>query len=123
MIDLVIDFSDPRSKAKLWEALKGLSGEQVIKIKRRAKGRSIQENKFYWAIVLQYIEDETGVSKYLLHEIFKDMFIPVVKFDDDYRLTTSDLTHEQIWDYIDKIRLWAKDFLNLSVPDPDGVIL
>lgn len=123
MTDLVINFDDPTSKKILWDCLKNLKGEHVFKIKRRSKGRSIQENKFYWGVLLQYIEDETGVSKYLLHEIFKDMFIPLVKFEDDYRLTTSDLTHEQVWDYIDKIRLWAKEFLNLAIPDPDGVIL
>lgn len=123
MADFVINFDDPVSKKILWDCLKSMHGEYVVKIKPRSKGRSVQENKYYWSIVLGYIEDETGMSKYLLHEIFKNMFIPIVKFEDDYRLTTSDLTHEQIWDYIDKIRLWAKDFLNIAIPSPDGVIL
>lgn len=123
MIDLVIDFNNPESRSKLWDCLRNLQGEQVIKIKRRSKGRSLQENRYYWSVVLAYIADYTGHNPNQVHEYYKHEFIPLVKFTDDYRLTTSDLTHDQIWDFIDKIRLDAKDRFNISIPDPDGVIL
>lgn len=123
MTDLVIDFNDPLQKQALYAILKDLTGEQVIKIKKRSKGRSMQENKYYWGVLLAYIADFTGDDPTYLHEHYKHMFIPLVKFTNDYRLTTTDMAHEEIWDYIDKIRIHAKDFFNLSIPDPDGVIL
>lgn len=123
MKDLVINFDNPLEKQALYASLKELKGVQVIKIKKKSKGRSLQENKYYWGVVLPYIADYTGQSAYILHEHFKNQFIPLVKFTDDYRLSTSDMTHDQIWEYIDMIRQFAKDFLGLAIPDPDGVIL
>jgi hypothetical protein len=123
MTDLVIDFDRSESRQFLYSVLKDLKGEQVIKIKKRSKGRSLQENRYYWSVVLAYIADYTGHNPNQVHEYYKHELIPLVKFTDDYRLTTSDLTHDQIWDFIDKIRLDAKDKFNISIPDPDGVIL
>lgn len=123
MKDLVINFDKGIEKQALYSTLKDLKGEYVIKLKKKSKGRSLQENKYYWGVVLAYISNYTGHNTLTIHEFLKHEFIPYVKFEDDYRLTTTDLTHDQIWEYIDKIRHWAKDFLNLDVPDPDGVIL
>lgn len=123
MIDLVINFDKPMDKQAFYSLLKNLSGEQVIKIKPRSKGRSLQENKYYWSVVMGYIEDYTGCNKILIHETMKSEFIPLVKFSDDYKLTTTDLTHYQMWEFINNVRQWAKDFLKLDIPDPDGVIL
>lgn len=123
MTDLVIDFDKPESRQFLYGILKGLKGEQVIKIKTRSKGRSLKENRYYWGVAIQYIADYTGQNPNQVHEFYKHEFIPLVKFADDYRLTTTDLTHEQIWDYIDKVRLDAKQRFGILIPDPDGVIL
>lgn len=123
MIDLIVDFNDPKSKEKLWECLRTLSGEQIIKIKRRVKGRSIQENRYYFGVLLSYIADETGLDPIFLHEYYKYKFIPMVKFDDVSRLSTADMTHEQLWDYMKLIADDVKKVFGFSVPDPDGVIL
>lgn len=123
MIDLVINFDNGLDKTALYNILKGLKGEQVIKIKKRSKGRSIQENRYYWGVVLAYIEDYTGESKAMLHEVYKMRHIPNVKFLDGSRISTSDMTHEEIWNYIDLVRMDAKVRLGVNIPDPDGVIL
>lgn len=123
MTDLIINFDRPESRQFLYGILKNLKGEQVIKIKNRSKGRSLKENRYYWGVVLAYISDFTGHDTNQVHEHYKHEFIPLVKFTDDYRLTTTDMTHEQIWDYIDKVRLDAKERLGVLIPDPDGVIL
>lgn len=123
MQDLVINFDKVQDKQALYSIFKDLKGEYILKIKKKSKGRSIKENRYYWGVVLAYISAHTNHNSVYLHEIFKHEFVPLVKFDDDDHLTTSDMTHEQIWDFINKVRYWAKDFLNLSIPDPDGVIL
>jgi len=123
MTDLVIDFNNPLQKQALYGILKGLSGEQVIKIKKRSKGRSLQENKYYWKVVIGYISEFTGEDPTYLHEVYKHRHIPKVKFIDEARLTTTDMTHEEVWGYIDMVRMDAKITLGLEIPDPDGVIL
>lgn len=123
MIDLIVDFDKPESKRKLWEYLKTLRGEQVIKIKRKSNTRSNKVNAYYWGVVLAIIAEITGHSPIYLHEYYKYKFIPAVKFTDDSRLTTADMTHEEIWNYINMIREDAKRVLDIDIPSPDGVIL
>lgn len=123
MIDLVINFDKGLDKQALYAILKDLKGEQVIKIKKRSKGRSLKENAYYWGVVLQYISDFTGENKVILHETYKMRHIPDVKFLDGSRISTSDMTHEEIWNYIDLVRMDAKIRLGVEIPSPDGVIL
>lgn len=123
MIDLVINFDKGLDKQALYAILKDLKGEQVIKIKKRSKGRSLQENKYYWGVVLAYIYEFTGDDPTYLHEVYKHRHIPKVKFIDEARLTTTDMTHDEIWEYIDMVRMDAKLTLGVDIPDPDGVIL
>lgn len=122
-MDFVINFNDPKSKEVLWSHLRSLQGEQVIKIKRRSKGRSVPENRYYWGAVIGQISSYTGHSPWYLHEYYKHKFIPLVRFTDDSRLTTTDMTHPEIWDYINLIREEVQQILGLSIADPDGVIL
>jgi len=123
MTDLVINMDNPLEKQALYAILKNCKGEQVIKIKKRSRGRSLQENKFYWGVVLSYISEFTGEDPTYLHEVYKHRHIPKVKFIDEARLTTTDMTHEQVWEYINLVRMDAKITLGISIPDPDGVIL
>ncbi|MCF0059886.1 hypothetical protein LXM26_00165 [Dyadobacter sp. LJ419] len=70
-----------------------------------------------------YISEFTGHDPVYLHEVYKHRHIPFVKFIDEARLTTTDMTHEEIWAYIDLVRMDAKIRLGILIPDPDGVIL
>lgn len=121
MLDLVIDFNDPSSKAKLWECLKTLTGEQVFKIKKKTKVRTVQEHRYYW-VVIAYISDFTGDDPAYLHEVYKYRHIPAVKFMNEYRLTTTDMTHDEIWDYIDLVKMDAFLTLGIRIPEPNEVI-
>ena len=122
-MDFIIDFNKPDSKALLREHLRSLKGEYVIKVVKKSKVRSLQINKYYWSVVLKYISDFTGASTDYLHEVFKYRFIPQVVFSDDFLLSTQDLTNEECWSYIEKIREFAFNELGVNIPTPDGVLL
>jgi len=122
MTDLVIDFDKNFEKQALYAVLKGLKGKQIIKIAKHSNKRSLKVNAYY-RVVLNYISEETGHSDSYLHEVFKEEYIPKVKFRQEFHLTTTDMTNEEMWEYITEIRQWAKDFLHIDCPDPDGVIL
>ena len=122
MKDLVIDFDRNFEKQGLYSILKELKGKYKIKLEKFSKKRSLKVNSYY-RVVLRYISDETGHSEAFLHELFKEEFIPQVKFVEDFILTTTDMTNEVMWNYIMKIREWAWEFLNCLIPDPTEVIL
>jgi len=119
MTDLVIDFGSEESKAMLWHNLRGLSGQYLVKIKRKSKRRSIQVNRYYWGCVLAYISTETGENPVRLHETYKERFIPNIVFLDEYDLSTASLNTDEMWEYIEMIRQHALDFLNTRIPDPN----
>jgi hypothetical protein len=122
-MDFVIDSKKRETKQILYDCLRNLDGEYIVKIKKRVKGRSLKVNAYYWGVVIGTVSDYTGHDPTYLHEYFKYKFIPAVKFTDVSRLTTSDMTHEEIWAYINLIRVDVKSVLNLDIADPDGVIL
>lgn len=122
-MDFVIRSDDPKSKQILYDHLRGLKGEYVIKVKKKSNVRSIQENRYYWGVLLSIISQETGHSPIYLHEYYKHKFIPIVRFTDESRLTTTDMTHQELWDYIDLVKEHFESFSEYKIPDPDGAIL
>ncbi len=122
-MDLIIDFDNQLEKQALYAKIKDLKGRQIIKIKKHSAGRSLQQNKYYFGVVLRYISDFTGHDAAYLHEVYKFRHIPFVKFMDEYRLTTTDMTKQQITDYIELVKMDAKIRLGLEIPESDGAIL
>ena len=120
-MDLVIDFSKPFEKAAFIASLSDLKGEQVIFIKKKSKKRSVQQNKYYW-VILEYISESTGFTPFELHTLFREEFIPWVKFDDDFKFSTTDLTTDQFGEYIDLVRTFAETFLGVITPEANSVI-
>ena len=92
-------------------------GPLIISVKKKTEKRSISANKYYWAVTLKYIAEETGINENDLHYIFKEAFIPYVKFGDDFNLNTSDMTSREFWEYIRMIREFATVFLHIEFPD------
>ena len=123
MIDLVINFDNGLDKTALYNILKGLNGEQVIKIKKRSKGRSMKYNRYYWGCVMDYAEREIYMPKILIHNYYKHKFMHLVKLTDDFELTTTDMNFETQKQFVDLVRDDLKEFFGIVTPDPDGVIL
>jgi hypothetical protein len=84
--------------------------------------------RYYWAVVATMIAEETGHSKDAIHEALKRKIlgytdertglemVPSV-FSDGSTLTLAEKKA-----FIDEVRRWAADFLNLWIPDPERAI-
>jgi hypothetical protein len=62
MINLVIDFTNQDSKQILFHHLKRCTGKKVIKIASYRKKRSVNQNEYYWGVVLKYLAFEAGYT-------------------------------------------------------------
>lgn len=92
--------------------------------------RSDEAHNYYW-LILGFIEahGETGHTAEDLHEYFKVQFMPkrVAIADgngeicDDVVIggTTTKLNRHDFYDYVEKVRYWATERLQLETPDPD----
>jgi hypothetical protein len=100
------------------------SKDKRIKIEQEKKKRSIDQNSLYWLWVA-CVSQETGNSTQLLHETFKEMFLPFqtvnifCKEKREYTSTT-ELDTAQFKKYLDNIQLFASEN-GIMLPNPEDL--
>lgn len=119
------------NRAKLAELLKARRDCDVtVLIERKHATRSLSQNAWYWAGIMGTISAHTGYTQDEVHELMKAMFLPkkleilgkdgeLVEFT--IGTTTTSLNKIEFGEYIEQIRQWAAETLELYIPDPEGV--
>lgn len=98
-----------------------------VSIVRQSHARTLPQNRYYWSVIVQEIAGYIGEGRDETHELLKQKFLPSreVELLDGQRLTmpptTRTLTVEEFTAYIDQIKVWAAQFLGLSLPDANQV--
>ena len=106
--------------------LKGLFAKgKRIKIEPVAEKRSHNQNNLLW-LWYACISRETGNSSDLLHELFKEMFLPLSKkevFGIEKKILTSttELNTIEFKNYLDKIQIFAASELGITLPNPEDL--
>jgi hypothetical protein len=110
----------------LWrQKLAKLEGKEVwIDIDVKKDKRSINQNNYYWGVVVELISDHTGYEPDEVHEFLKDKFIKpkeIVIGNENRNVTTSTtkLTPEHFCKFIEVIQRWATKSLNVYIPNPN----
>lgn len=112
-----LSFHDPESVTSL---LGEHEGEVVeVEIKTRKKNRSVQQNSYYWGVVLKTISDYTGYETEDLHNHFKYHFLKKKVGNLDTFKSTTMLDSREFSDYIDKIIRFSSQVLGLAIPSPE----
>lgn len=116
-----------------WQAFKTVislpDGGYGVVIKRLGK-RSNQLNKYYWSCVIQYQKEGFknigyDLSKEQIHDFNKAEFdyteIVNEKTGEAKRIpgSTKVMTNIQMIEFIDRIKLFAAEWLNQYIPDPN----
>ena len=87
------------------------------------KGRSNQQNRYYWGAVLKAVSNHTGYSPDELHEFFKLKFnkehISIGKDEVTIGKSTSSLQTMEFEQYLSKIIMFASMELGVIIPNPD----
>lgn len=110
------------------------SGQFEVIVRKKRKHRSLQQNNYYWGVVVPLVRDglkDSGimiVTTEITHEFLKMKFLERIKiYDNSGEVTeipgsTKDLTTSEMMDYIATIQIWGADFLNVNIPDPNEQI-
>lgn len=88
------------------------------------KNRSQEQNSYYWGVVISMIAQHTGYytneEKEDIHNELKRIILPR-----NGRLgipkSTSNMNTIEFSDFIEKVRIWATQVLNLYIPNPNEV--
>ena len=112
-------WNDANSLA-LWLGL--LEGQQIeATFDKLADIRTLPQNKYYWGYVLENISASSGHTKEELHEFCKAKFnrrpIEIKGKIYDVPHTTTDLEVGEFQDYIERIKSWAAQELEIQFID------
>ena len=108
------------------EALKHFDNKLIwLSLKKPFNQRTLQQNKYYWAVPIALISEALGYEKDEVHEILKWKFllIPGEYGKPDRVRSTRDLSTEEWETYMDEVRRWAvqEPCLQLNIPEPNEV--
>ena len=106
----------------------GATVQLEVTIKRAS--RSLQQNSWYWGVIVELIAEYTGYTPDEVHEFLKAKFIPKRlaiadangEVVDEYVLggSTRKMNTLQFGEYCEQIRIWAAETLDVNIPDPEG---
>lgn len=99
-------------------------GKEVELVLRKKKSqRSLNQNAYYWKIIVEVIGQELGYDKDEVHQALKNKFAS--RYDEQTGLTivesTAKMDTVRFIKYTDDIKRWAAEFLNIYLPDPNQV--
>ena len=104
--------------------------EVEVAVKRRRATRSLQQNAYYWGVVVELISEHTGYTPDETHDALKALFIPkrlavqngngVICNEIVIGGSTRQMNKLEFGDYMESIRRWAAETLDVVIPDPDG---
>lgn len=91
------------------------------------KGRSNNQNRYYWGVVLPTLSEHTGFTINEAHEVMKYRFLKgwkTVKTNKDYMeveyiRSTTDLDTKSFEEYMTKVREFASIGLSCWIPEPN----
>lgn len=113
----------PQDRAELHALIDNLTMEKdfIWNIKEKRPVRSISQNNLYWLWV-GCIVDETDNSKAKVHLKLGMDYLPLKQGKlGNEPVSTTTLDTLQFKKYLDQVQEWAKDFLNIKLPDPDDL--
>jgi len=103
-----------------------LEGQEVsVTIEKYRNKRSINQNNYYWGVVVKLISEETGYSLHETHDILRGKFLGKTKKIGTetihYSRSSASLNTKEMEQYLSDIREWASIILNCYVPEPNEV--
>jgi hypothetical protein len=117
-----------RERLKEWARLYP-NKQVVVKIEKRGSKRSSPQNRYYHGVVVQEVKlglinigyDMTAEE---VHFFLKSKFNPVEIPNKEGEVielpgTTTNLTKTQFGEYIERIAIWASEYLSIRIPQPN----
>lgn len=124
-----LKLSDHQRKS-LNAKLRSLEGKYArVSIRQEGKVRSLNQNAYLWGVVYSMISAESGHTTEEVHEYMKATFLPrhFIRLGDSRKeqqigKSTTTLTTTEFEEYLQRIRAFAAQELNLVIPLPHETV-
>jgi len=95
-----------------------------LQIRKPKRSRSLPQNAYYHAVVVMLISEATGFTREETHNTLKMKFLTDMvhgsKTDLPRMKSTTELSTIEFCEYIEQIQIFAAEFLDLFIPDPEN---
>lgn len=72
------------------------NGVYVVEVFPASELRSVEQNRYYWGVVVEAFSQWSGYDKLEAHDVLKGMFLP------EGKTSTSDLTEAEFAEYLER---------------------
>jgi hypothetical protein len=105
--------------------LASLNGKKIELILRKRRGqRSLQQNSYYWGVVIEILSKHFGYDPEEMHEALKFHFLKI-RNDKSPDLvsvkSTTRLSTDEFNEYVNRVVRWAAQEYGVFIPDPRQV--
>jgi|TARA_Y100000296_G_scaffold87322_1_gene132117 hypothetical protein len=108
-----------REQMKDWLATRK-DGSAVLEVRQPKKGRSFNQNNYYWGVVIKTLADELGYFPDEMHDALKYKFLAIEEKEGlIFAKSSADLESAAFEHYLMQIRVWAARDLNITIPLPE----
>ena len=116
-----------QDKQTLFNYLKELETDYIVKVKKQRNNRSNMQNNYYWACIVQPLANELGYFPDEMHDTLK------IKFSSEWQSidindkqiglqkvkSTAKMNSKEFEIYADQIRIWALTELGIRLMLPN----
>ena len=116
-----------QDKQTLFNYLKELGKDYIVKVKKQRNNRSNMQNNYYWACIVQPLANELGYFPDEMHDTLK------IKFSSEWQSidindkqiglqkvnSTAKMNSKEFEIYADQIRIWALTELGIRLMLPN----
>jgi len=116
-----------QDKQTLFNYLKELGNDYIVKVKKQRNNRSTMQNSYYWACIVQPLANELGYFPDEMHDTLK------IKFSSEWQSidindkqiglqkvkSTAKMNSKEFEIYADQIRIWAMTELGIKLMLPN----
>lgn len=106
---------------KISDYVKGTEDFYTIEIVKSKRKRSLNQNKYYWGVVLKVISMHTGYTSDEVHQELAKMFLSYDNNGKQFVRSTTKLTTWEFEQYLDKCRAWAQKEMDCHIPMPNEI--
>jgi len=94
-------------------------GKYFVDIRESKNSRSLQQNRYYWGVVLKTISFDTGYTSEEMHQLMAKQFLSYEKNGKQFVRSTASLNTKEFEEYMSQIRMFASAELGIFVPEPN----
>lgn len=93
----------------------------VLEIKQSKSKRSLNQNKYYWGVIVNLFASSTGYTTNESHQELAGMFLKYEKGDKIFTRSTTELDTKEFEQYADRCRFFMNQELGINVPLPNEI--